>query len=171
MSSSTLIVDYLGSGLHSARPASPSIPTGGIAFYLETDTGDLCVWNGSSWVTPNSTRVASVNLTAQVASVGATNLLATPVGALYRATGAIQLTASGTSGTVASGITYADINGTPQSEVLVPTVTFGSLNNRGNGSVEFWASASAAIQYSTTVTSAVGIPVYAAEFVLERISS
>jgi hypothetical protein len=169
MASSTLIVDYLGFGTHAARPASPSLPTGGIGIYLESDTGNLCVWNGSAWVIPNSSLVASVALTAQNASIGVTTLLAAPTAGLYRASGAIQLTTAGTSGTVSSAITYKDINGNSETDELVSAVTFGTLNNHGGGSIVFWANSGTAIQYSTTVTSAVGSPVYAVQFTLERI--
>ena len=47
--SSTLITGYLSEGLASARPATPSITSGAIAFYYATDTSVLSVWNGSSW--------------------------------------------------------------------------------------------------------------------------
>ena len=47
--SSTLITGYLSEGIASARPATPSITSGAIAFYYATDTSVLSVWNGSSW--------------------------------------------------------------------------------------------------------------------------
>ena len=169
--SSTLITDYLSFGLHSARPSSLTLPTGGISIYLESDTHDLCVWNGSAWVIVTPTVAASLTLTAQVASISATNLLASPVAGFYRASGGIQLTTAGTSGTVSSAITYSDINGNSETDPLVLAVAFGTLNNHGSGSVEFWAGSGAAIQYSTTVTSALGSPVYAAQFTLERIAA
>ena len=50
MSSSTLIVDYLGAGTHASRPVSPNVPSGGCAIYVETDTGSICFWNGSAWL-------------------------------------------------------------------------------------------------------------------------
>ena len=46
----TLITAYLSEGLAAARPATPLIATGGIAFYFATDTATLSFWNGSAWV-------------------------------------------------------------------------------------------------------------------------
>jgi hypothetical protein len=140
-----------------------------LGIYFETDTGNVCLWNGSAWIISNPTLVASVSLTAQSSSIAATTLLAIPTAGFYRASGAIQLTTAGTSGTVSSAIIYSDINANSETDALVPNVTFGVLNNHGSGSTEFWAGTGAAIQYSTTVTSAVGSPVYAAQFRLERL--
>jgi hypothetical protein len=39
MATSTLVTDYLGYGTAASRPASPSLPTGGIGIYFATDTG------------------------------------------------------------------------------------------------------------------------------------
>jgi hypothetical protein len=50
MASSALITDYLGSGTHAERPATPNIPATGTAFYYETDTTDTFGWTGSAWV-------------------------------------------------------------------------------------------------------------------------
>ncbi len=67
MASSTRILDYLGYGTHAARPASPNVPTGGIALYYETDTPALVVWNGSAWASAGTgmppTGTASGDLT------------------------------------------------------------------------------------------------------------
>lgn len=45
----TKITDYLGRGLHSARPATPPVQTGGTAIYYETDTPGPFIWDGSAW--------------------------------------------------------------------------------------------------------------------------
>lgn len=50
MSNSTKITDYLGSGTHASRPATPPISASALAFYYETDTTFLFEWNGSAWV-------------------------------------------------------------------------------------------------------------------------
>lgn len=55
MTTSTLITDYLGEGLHAARPATPNIPAGGTAIYYETDTTNTFAWSGSAWVQINGT--------------------------------------------------------------------------------------------------------------------
>ena len=43
------LIDYLGNGTAAARPASPSLTTGGIGFYYATDTEALSVWDGAAW--------------------------------------------------------------------------------------------------------------------------
>lgn len=43
------LIDYLGVGLASARPASPDAYTGTLALWFATDTGVLSAWNGSGW--------------------------------------------------------------------------------------------------------------------------
>lgn len=50
MAFSSILVDYLGEGLASARPASPPISPTAVAFYYATDTHILSIWNGSAWV-------------------------------------------------------------------------------------------------------------------------
>jgi hypothetical protein len=49
MSSGTIITDYLGRGLLSARPATPPVPAGGMGFYYATDVVTLFLWDGSAW--------------------------------------------------------------------------------------------------------------------------
>jgi hypothetical protein len=51
MSFSSLLVDYLGEGLASARPTTPLVSPVTAAFYYATDTAVLSVWDGSAWVT------------------------------------------------------------------------------------------------------------------------
>lgn len=46
---SGLITEYLGEGLAAARPATPDIPAGGIAFYYSTDTNELSRYAESAW--------------------------------------------------------------------------------------------------------------------------
>lgn len=48
---STLITAYIGKGLAAARPASPAIAAGTMAWYVATDTGTLSYWDGSAWHT------------------------------------------------------------------------------------------------------------------------
>lgn len=43
------LIDYLGSGLAASRPASPTLISASLGAYYSTDTGDLSVWDGSSW--------------------------------------------------------------------------------------------------------------------------
>ena len=44
------LIDYLGVGLASARPADPDAYSGTLAFWFATDTGILSVWDGTDWV-------------------------------------------------------------------------------------------------------------------------
>lgn len=46
---SGLITEYLGEGLAAARPATPSIPSGAIAFYYKTDTNTLSRYAEGAW--------------------------------------------------------------------------------------------------------------------------
>lgn len=50
MSASTLVNDYVGRGLLSARPTTPNINAGALAIYYATDTALAYYWNGSAWV-------------------------------------------------------------------------------------------------------------------------
>jgi hypothetical protein len=53
MAASTAITDYVGVGLHSARPTTPNVPTGCTAIYYETDTTNVFAWSGTAWVQIN----------------------------------------------------------------------------------------------------------------------
>jgi hypothetical protein len=53
MASSTSILDYVGRGLHSARPTTPPIAAGATAVYYETDTTNTFIWTGTAWVQVN----------------------------------------------------------------------------------------------------------------------
>lgn len=71
MTASTLISDYIGTGTHSARPASPNVPAGGSAIYFETDTEGAFMWDGTAWVQTNNLIVPAIvqDKSAQGASV------------------------------------------------------------------------------------------------------
>jgi len=47
---STILSDYLGRGLASARPGTLDLSPGALGVYFATDTGALSLWNGSAWV-------------------------------------------------------------------------------------------------------------------------
>lgn len=49
MSTATLIPAYLGFGLAADKPATPAVAAGCCAFYYETDTPALSVWDGTAW--------------------------------------------------------------------------------------------------------------------------
>ena len=48
---SGLITEYLGQGTAAARPATPDVPAGAIAFYHATDTDALSYYAEGAWVT------------------------------------------------------------------------------------------------------------------------
>lgn len=43
------LIDYLGSGLASARPVAPTLFTGTVGVYYATDTLAVSYWNGTVW--------------------------------------------------------------------------------------------------------------------------
>lgn len=53
MTSPRKMTDYMMSGTHAARPAAPTLGTGEIALYYETDTTNTFVWTGAAWVQAN----------------------------------------------------------------------------------------------------------------------
>lgn len=46
---SSLLIDYLGEGLASARPTTLNLVPGMVGFYYATDTKTLSIWQGSGW--------------------------------------------------------------------------------------------------------------------------
>jgi hypothetical protein len=109
----------------------------------------------------------SVSLTAQAATIAATNLVATPVTtALYEITYYLNDTTAGTSGIVSLTITWND--GAAQS-VTSSNVTFGTLGAYVSGVIVAKAT-SGAIQYATTVTSAVGSPAYSLDIRVKQLA-
>jgi len=49
MAASTIILDYLGEGLHADRPAAANVPVGGTALFAESDTGNTYAWIAGAW--------------------------------------------------------------------------------------------------------------------------
>lgn len=45
------LIDYLGEGLFSARPAAPDLAVGALGLYYATDTNTMYAWDGSAWDT------------------------------------------------------------------------------------------------------------------------
>jgi hypothetical protein len=109
----------------------------------------------------------SVSLTAQAATIAATNLVTTPVTtALYEITYYLNDTTAGTSGTVSLTITWND--GGSQT-FTSSNVTFGTLGAYVSGTIVVKAT-SGAIQYATTVTSAVGSPAYSLDIRIKQLT-
>lgn len=49
MAASGRLIDYLGVGLASARPAAPNLVTGAVGLWYSTDTQELDAWDGLQW--------------------------------------------------------------------------------------------------------------------------
>lgn len=60
-------LDYMGSGLAAARPATPTLLSGSMGLYLATDTGDLSAWDGSTWSVINN--ISSGNVVGPASAV------------------------------------------------------------------------------------------------------
>lgn len=91
------MVDYLGKGLASARPASLSLTTGAVGLYFATDTEVLSAWDGATWT--------DISL----GSVAANAVSITDAGGYFTATdveGALQELGAGAGG-AAPGSSYA----------------------------------------------------------------
>jgi hypothetical protein len=109
----------------------------------------------------------SVSLTAQPNTIAATNLVAAPVTtALYEITYYLNDTTAGTSGTVSLTITWND--GAAQT-FTSSNVTYGTLGAYVSGTIVVKAT-SGAIQYATTVTSAVGSPAYSLDLRVKQLA-
>src|SRR2546422_10895083 len=106
MTSSTLIIDYLGEGAFSSRPASPNVPAGCMAIYYATDTTTLYGWNGAAWLTIGGPTggTGPTGPTGPTGTTGATG--ATGAGGGGGATGATGPTGTG-GATGATGTTGA----------------------------------------------------------------
>jgi hypothetical protein len=108
-----------------------------------------------------------VSLTAQTNTIAATNLVAVPVTtALYEITYYLNDTTAGTSGTVSLTITWND--GAAQT-FTSSNVTYGTLGAYVSGTIVVKAT-SGAIQYATTVTSAVGSPAYSLDLRVKQLA-
>lgn len=116
MAFSSILVDYLGEGLASARPATPPISPTALAFYYSTDTLALELWDGSAWVAASSTGT----VTSVVAGPGLAGGTITNAGTISLAT-------------VAAGDLLA--NTTTATAVPVATTLTGLLDN-GIGSTQ-----------------------------------
>jgi hypothetical protein len=134
----------------------------------------ISITNGAGSITiaqdGSSPKKASIALTSQSASIGATNIQVdggvAPAG-LYRLSYYLVTTTAGTSGTVSATFGWSDIAAARTSGT--GNITFGTLASPAAGTVIIQANGVANITYLTTVTAAVGSPVYALNVTLERL--
>lgn len=126
--------------------------------------------NGKLVAATKSLTANSVTLTAQSTSIGATNLSVNggvaPAG-LYRLSYYLVTTTAGTSGTVSATFGWTDI--ATARTFGTGNITFGTLATPATGTVIIQADGIANITYLTTVTAAVGSPVYALNITLEKL--
>jgi putative heme iron utilization protein len=130
---------------------TPVAPSGSTLITFQTDGSG----NVSGYVTaaPTLFTANKIDLTAQTANVAAANLLASPTVGTYRVSAYIIVTTvDAVSSTLPSVvITWTDRdNSTAQTITLTATSTGNTLTTYKTADVVISASASAAIQYSTT---------------------
>lgn len=104
MTTARTILNFMSSGLHSARPATPTLNTGEIAFYYETDTNHLFAYVSGGWTQIDSS------------SAGATIVQEVSAALSSHATGVTM-----TSGPVQGNLLIAMIS----DQVSLPTVNTG----------------------------------------------
>jgi len=138
-------------------------------FYFWDDTNStwqFIEWNGSGLA--HATVVATVSLTGQTASIGATALYTPAVAGLYRVSVYHVCSSAGSSGTLDSTISWTDIT---QAQSTTPAAQI-NLNGKGNaasGNI-FISSTAVAFTYATTVAGEGGAPEYDLHISVERIS-
>jgi hypothetical protein len=113
--------------------------------------------------------ISNVDLTAQNATIGATNLMASAPAGLYRISYYLHTTAAGSAGTVLLTLAWND--GVAQSfattALTLAAVVAGTLNS---GNIVIKSASGQAITYATTVAGVIGNPTYALGVRIERIN-
>ena len=107
----------------------------------------------------------TVNWTGQTATITAKNFSNTATGHLYEVSGVLLTTTAGTSGTVSLTVSYND--GAAKT-YTTGNLTFGVLGSDVDITKRFYV-ASGTPTWATTVTSAVGSPVYAVKMALNML--
>lgn len=137
MSNSTLITDYVGRGTHAARPVTPGpIPTGGTAFYYETDTTTMFYWSGSAWVAMSAPVAANPTATAKdtaVNGVATTFMASDSAPAIQKATSSLFgiVKVDGTTITASGGV----ISSTGLSAGTPPTIVQSGISTAASASI------------------------------------
>jgi hypothetical protein len=150
-------------GLSQGGTASDLHATGGTSQYLAQLTSGAAItvqqpnFTDLAGTISGAQLAASIVKTGQTGSISAATLVPSPVTtALYQVNYYMNVTAAGTSGTVQATFTWND--GAAQT-LNSSTITFGTLGSFVSGTFLIKAT-SGTPQYSTTVTSALGSPVY-----------
>lgn len=134
MASSSRIIDYLGEGTHAARPVTPTLPTGGIGLYYETDTLATFLWNvaGAAWVQIAGPSVGSV--TEVVAGLGLSGGTITTSGTIALAS-PVTLAHGGTDADLSATGPGIVVQGTSGAALSLVSMTNGQLLIGNTGSV------------------------------------
>lgn len=171
----TVSIDAGGADISSSPMFSLTLNDRTTKTYKIARDGYLLAYNNTTTAGVGSPFIPNVvALTAQSASITTTNIRPTIAGAagvppagVYRVIVEMFLTTAGTSGTVACTIGWSD-PGAARTASPASTLTFGTLV-RSSGSIEFTCDGIAELTYLTTVTAAVGSPVYTLKITLERL--
>jgi|SRR6267142_364682 len=154
---------------------------GGVGFgilYFSTDTSQIFQWNNAAWIDISSSflasrGVAATNLTAQAAAISSTVLYAVPVGqgGVYRASGSIQMTTTGTGGNIRPAFSWN--NGTNGQSYQGTAVDATQAIESGSGiftipsQTTFLAAQSTNINYQVIFSGVTGAPIYSLRIRLE----
>ena len=125
----------------------------------------------SAWPADPGSLSKTVRLAAQSASLGSTGLLVGPPSDMYAVDVYLECTTAGSAGTVLVTVAYTDTNGVANQVTGALVLTSAApLTAHLAQRVVFWV-ASGDITFTSTVTGAVGSPIYAVTVRCARLAS
>lgn len=144
---STLVASYLGQGLAAARPATPAVSAGALAFYQATDTGVISTYYSGAWHTlitggDPGTPPTIVQSKMAVANSASITLTSAPINGNLL----VAMTFNPSNGTQGAGWTDVADNGSGTDFGLIAIKVAGAgesatqtpLNGAGNGLIAMW---------------------------------
>lgn len=143
---STLITAYLGQGLAAARPATPAVAPGTIAYWYATDTGVLSIYANGAWSNVGIGAAGAPPTIVQSKMAVANSASITLNSAPINGNLLVAMTFNPTTGTVGTGWTSQAGNSTGTDFGLVATKVAGAgesatqspINVAGNGLIMMW---------------------------------
>lgn len=127
---SGVITTYLGQGTAAARPATPSIPSGGIAFYWATDTDALSVYAETVWNAIGGSSYTDEQAQDAIGAMVDTTLVytdGTPLLSRAALTGDVTAPAGSNATTIANdAVTYAKMQNASAASRILGRKTSGS---------------------------------------------